>query len=474
MSYRRSLSIRVGLLRQRFNPSFTYILHDDDDKCQPSAADISRPQNRSFLQRGYHNSSMNSASAGIDSLFRRNGYSSLPLGLGCLSCNYSSNAIGEEADKIEEYLNGVTEIISEKSVEVVSQVPAASEVAIAAADSYFPVAALQYIIDGVHSFTGLNWWASIVLTTFMIRGCTVPLLINQLKASSKLAKMRPELEEIKDQMQNMASDPKAVAEGQQRMSALFKQHGVTPFTPLKGILISGPIFVSFFLAISNMAEKVPSFKQGGAFWFTDLTTPDALYVFPILTALSFLITVEFNMQEGMEGNPMARTMKTFSRILGVLTVPFTMSFPKVYSSNNFLYPARKYYMLLRAQYATDFSLLIANFTAYYFSIHILAIFCYWITSNIFSLMYGIVIKRPDVKKFLNLPAFPVTSTPAPKPAFSVLSALKMSNPAAEGPASLNTENSKRSDGKISSSSVISQRLRTLEKQVKGRKKNKKR
>lgn len=41
-----------------------------------------------------------------------------------------------------------------------------------------------------------------------------------------------------------------------------------------------------------MAEKVPSFKHGGAYWFTDLTTPDALYVFPVLAALSFLITVE--------------------------------------------------------------------------------------------------------------------------------------------------------------------------------------
>lgn len=36
-----------------------------------------------------------------------------------------------------------------------------------------------------------------------------------------------------------------------------------------------------------------------------------------------------NMQEGMEGNPMAGTMKKFSRILAFLTVPFTMSFPKV-------------------------------------------------------------------------------------------------------------------------------------------------
>jgi YidC/Oxa1 family membrane protein insertase len=35
------------------------------------------------------------------------------------------------------------------------------------------------------------------------------------------------------------------------------------------------------------------------------------------------------MQEGMEGNPVASTMKNVSRGLAVLTVPFTMSFPKV-------------------------------------------------------------------------------------------------------------------------------------------------
>lgn len=101
------------------------------------------------------------------------------------------------------------------------------------------------------------------------------------------------------------------------------RYGVSPFTPLKGLFIQGPVFISFFLAvrlimlpydhsndemiwvclwislialflfqINNMAEKVPSFKGGGAYWFVDLTTPDPLYILPVLTGLTFLITVE--------------------------------------------------------------------------------------------------------------------------------------------------------------------------------------
>lgn len=50
--------------------------------------------------------------------------------------------------------------------------------------------------------------------------------------------------------------------------------------------------IDFFFQISNMAEKVPSFKSGGAYWFVDLTTPDPLYILPVLTGLTFLITVE--------------------------------------------------------------------------------------------------------------------------------------------------------------------------------------
>ncbi|CAM6023113.1 unnamed protein product [Sphagnum balticum] len=51
-----------------------------------------------------------------------------------------------------------------------------------------------------------------------------------------------------------------------------------PFTPLMGSFLQAPIFISFFFAIRNMAEKVPSFKEGGALWFTDLTTPSSFFI----------------------------------------------------------------------------------------------------------------------------------------------------------------------------------------------------
>ncbi|XP_027346555.1 mitochondrial inner membrane protein OXA1 isoform X1 [Abrus precatorius] len=449
MAYRRCLLIRGNLVDRRCYPSFSYVLHSDEGKREhpdekPSSAGITN-----FAQIRSFGSSLN----GSMGFFAPSQDRFLSPCTGYNFCRYMST-VNQGSDKID-IMTDVADVLTDTTMETVaSQAPVVDEVALAAADSFLPVKALQYVIDAVHSYTGLNWWAAIVITTLLIRSATFPLLINQLKATSKLTLMRPRLEEIKQEMEGKTMDPIAVAEGQKKMKKLFKEYGVSPFTPMKGLFIQGPVFISFFLAVTNMAEKVPSFKHGGASWFTDLTTPDALYIFPVLAALSFLITVECNMQEGMEGNPAAGTMKNISRGLAVLTVPFTMGFPK-------------------------------------------AIFCYWVTSNLFSLVYGLgkaldifhlqyyfvftnfhcfsMLKVPGVKKTLGVPEITAAapSTSPPQSPFSIFPALKQATSVKNGPSKIPEEPSRHSDKKISSSSVISQRLRSLEKQVKGRKKNKK-
>ncbi|KAJ6992664.1 mitochondrial inner membrane protein OXA1 isoform X2 [Populus alba x Populus x berolinensis] len=311
MAYMRSLSTRSTILKRQHNPRFTYILHDDDDHHHHHKNNQEQLNPTNYVPQ--RSSNINSTS--FASLLQEANHSHFA---GACFVRYMSTTTTAAADKI----NVVMDTVAQAA-------PAANEVAIAAADSYLPVAALQHVIDAVHNFTGLNWWASMVVTTLLIRSAMLPLLINQLKATSKLSILRPHLEEVKQRVDRQVMDPTAVSEGQKEMQKLFKEHGVSPFTPLKGIFIQGPVFISFFLAISNMAEKVPSFKSGGAYWFVDLTTPDGLYIFPVLTALTFLLTVECNTQEGMEGNPAAGTMKNVSRALAVASVPLTMNFPKV-------------------------------------------------------------------------------------------------------------------------------------------------
>ncbi|KAL0329957.1 UNVERIFIED_CONTAM: Long chain acyl-CoA synthetase 4 [Sesamum radiatum] len=297
MAYRRGVTARAKFFyqqQQRAVPSFSHVCRDDSDREEFNSNPIPRnTEIRNYFQHRFFGTGNSfGAFSGSRNLFKDMRFG-IPAGCGpVFSRNFSSGTVGEgAADKIE-ILNDV-DVLGDKAVEVAGQVaPVVSEVAVVAADSFFPVAALQYLIDYVHTYTGFNWWASIVVTTLLIRSIQLPLLINQLKSTSKFTLLRPKLEAIKEEMQNREMSPNAVAEGQAQMKKLFKEYGVTPFTPLKGLLISGPIFCSFFFAVNNLAEKVPSFKEGGALWFTDLTTPDSMYIFPVLTALTFWITVE--------------------------------------------------------------------------------------------------------------------------------------------------------------------------------------
>ncbi|CAL5433366.1 unnamed protein product [Camellia sinensis] len=346
MAYRRSISTRFTLLaRERFTPSIPLIHRDDNDH-------KSHQKDRNFNTLHQHQSfgSRINTFAGFNTSFQDQRWSQFSISpmLGSVLGRHMSTAVGEGADKIE-YMADVAEVLADKTAEVVaSAAPAANEVAIAAADSAFPVAALQYLIDNVHSFTGFEWVGIHSCDDSSHSRGNNSTFDKPAQVYYKIEfLLRPQLEEIKQEMQDRGMEPKAVAEGQQRMQALFKEYGVTPFTPLKGLLFQGPVFVSFFLAISNMVEKVPSFKHGGAYWFTDLTTPDSMYIFPVLNSTVILDNRgDCNMQEGMEGNPAAKTMKNVSRVFAIVTVPLTMTFPK-------------------------------------------AIFCYWITSNLFSLTYGL-------------------------------------------------------------------------------------
>ncbi|CAN4075893.1 unnamed protein product [Withania somnifera] len=295
MAYRRSLATRTKFHYQQKGvaPAISYT-HDDDHKTHELSS-CKSPRIPSFLQPHYARSGINSFTDSTN-LFQDRIFCAshlmIPMNSGSMFTRNMSSSVGGGAEKIE-YISEVAEL-ADKAVEAVtSQVPAVNEMAIAAADSYLPVKVLQYLIDYVHIFTGFDWWASIIATTIVIRCITLPLMINQLKASSKFAILKPKLDEINQKMQNRGMAPAAVAEGQQRMQN-------TPFTPLKGILIQGPVFVSFSMA-------------GGVFWFTDLTVPDSMYIFPVLTALTFWITVERNAQEGLEGNPSAKTIKNVSR-----------------------------------------------------------------------------------------------------------------------------------------------------------------
>lgn len=152
-SFRRSISTARIFISRKVHPSYCNIHHhnrDDDTALSSPTPGPSQSTVTNFLPRcaSYGTGSRSSLQFRGRSLL-------LPASSMWLASSFvrsMSSASGESS------LDGIlTEVITERTADIASQVPAVSEVAVAAADSAFPVAALQHLIDGVHSFTGLNW-----------------------------------------------------------------------------------------------------------------------------------------------------------------------------------------------------------------------------------------------------------------------------------------------------------------------------
>ncbi|WCJ26253.1 inner membrane protein OXA1-like [Euphorbia peplus] len=338
MAYIRSLSTRANLLTRQCRSSISYHHHHHHhhhDDTEPHSIHKTSSASTSNFKRCFGTTTTTTGS------FANSSSICFHFGASSSFCRHMSSTT-------------TAEIISDSALQ-----PPVNEVAVAAADSFFPVAFTQHFIDAIHSFTGLNWWASIVLTTLVTGGAGLPIAISNLKAISRKQLMKLRLFDVIKKVQNQELDRDDAAKLLKplwRLGRMFLLIG-----SIKELFGPIPVFICFFLAISNMAEKVPSFKTGGAYWFLDLSTPDTLYIFPVLTALTLWTRMELSVQEKLGRTRVnnAGVKKVIYRCLAVLTVPFTMGLP-----TGFL--------------------------------------CYLVTSNILSSAYKLALMRPTVKNYLGL------------------------------------------------------------------------
>lgn len=238
--------------------------------------------------------------------------------------------------------------------------------------SWLPTRTLQWILESVHHGSGLSWWQSIMLTTVGIRAATFPIMLMQIKNTYRLSQARPEIEYLVAHMkeEQARGNPNATADYQQQVMRVWKKYNANPLKSMASIFVQAPLLIGFFSALRGLAAaKVPSMVEGGTLWFHDLTVADPTYALPIISAASFLLMVELNAADGMEGqtDKMRSRFKNIMRGVAVLIVPFTVDLPA-------------------------------------------GVFMYWTASNMVSLVQSSVLKIPSVKRTFGIPVLQKVTT----------------------------------------------------------------
>ena len=174
-----------------------------------------------------------------------------------------------------------------------------------------------------HQQLGLEWWLSIVLLTVLVRTLLFPLTVKQVRSMRAMQELKPEL----DKLRNKYKDNRQ--KQQEEQMKLFQERKVNPLGGCLPILLQMPIIIGIFYAVRrfggdplrDIPPEYPSFRDGGLFWFQDLSVYDPTLILPILSAVTMLVSMEIT-NKSME--PQQRWLM---RIMPIGITVFLWRFP---------------------------------------------------------------------------------------------------------------------------------------------------
>lgn len=253
-----------------------------------------------------------------------------------------------------------------------------------------PVAYVQQGLINIHDLTGLPWWASVILSTVLMRSLvTLPLAIYQNKIVARLEKISLEMPDIvKELKQETAYAMKKFnwTEREARITynrSLKKQwdkliirencHPAKTMIVLWGQI---PLWIMMSVSFRNMVHMLPdpgsieaqiTFTEltlGGFGWIPNLTEVDHSLILPVAMGLINLTIIEIqNAARTRDPSKLQRIFTNVFRGLSILMVPVAATVPSCLS-------------------------------------------LYWVTSSAYGLCQNLILMSPRVKRLVGVPHVP--------------------------------------------------------------------
>lgn len=229
------------------------------------------------------------------------------------------------------------------------------------------VRAVQSLMDWLVEATGMPWWLTIAAVTLSVRVVVLPLVLYGQKNAIRMANIQPKMQAHMADINHAKStgDKQLLVKSVESVQKLMKDNDCHPLRSFAAPVIQAPLFMTFFFALRGLGEAgLPSMKTGGLAWFSDLTSADPFYILPVLSSLTMLATLETGAEmgaaPGAQQTQQQVTMRWVMRFVLVAAIPFISWMPA-------------------------------------------AVFCYWVTNGLISLLQLWTLNRRPVRRLLNLP-----------------------------------------------------------------------
>lgn len=169
---------------------------------------------------------------------------------------------------------------------------------------------------------------AIILTTIIFKFILLPIGLKQNKSMKKMQEIQPEIKEIQDKYKN---DPQTL---QAKVSKVYKDNNVSPFSGCLILIIQIPIILGFFKALRDPVTYV--FKNPQTYealnkvflWIPNLEKPDPyVWGLPLLAGITTFLQSRLMSGQTAVDDQAASTQKTMNMILPLMIWWSARAFP---------------------------------------------------------------------------------------------------------------------------------------------------
>jgi len=171
---------------------------------------------------------------------------------------------------------------------------------------------IMRVLLWMHAHLTLSYGWVLIVFGVAVRIVLWPLNQSAMRAQLKLQRIQPELQALQKKYKTQPDKQQA------EMMRLYKEHGMSPFSPLAGclpLLIPMPVLYALYYVFLNTIE----FRGVPFLWMADISQKDPYYILPIVMGISMFVLSWI----GLRAAPPNQQAKTMAYIMPVfMTVLF--------------------------------------------------------------------------------------------------------------------------------------------------------
>ncbi len=201
---------------------------------------------------------------------------------------------------------------------------------------------IGYVMQFIYSLVN-NYGLSIIILTFLVRLCLLPLYNKQNKYTAAMADLQPKINDIQTRY---AADRNTMNE---KLNEVYAEAGISPLSGCLPMLIQLPIIFGLFALLRNPLTYMSGSEMAAAvhesfLWVSDLSQPDS-WILPLLAGITTYFSTASTSEAG--GNSMAAMKYFFPVMLFLLARTFPSGLALYWAVGNFFTMLQTYYFMAR-------------------------------------------------------------------------------------------------------------------------------